>query len=106
MVLYGDYDKFTLDNIRIHIISPLLPFLTDITKISIDKLYLNITKTYKTDDIIQNYIKNCPDIKTLMNLLREEGYHKSYITFINRPNGERLNQVDKIQTIEDIENYF
>lgn len=45
-------------------------------------------------------------ILELMNLLREEGYHKSYITFINRPNGERLNQVDKIQTIEDIENYF
>lgn len=45
-------------------------------------------------------------ILELMNLLREEGFHKSYVTFINRPSGDRLIQVDRIQKIEDIENYF
>src|SRR5699024_8794875 len=45
-------------------------------------------------------------ILELMDLLREEGFHDSYVTFINRPSGERLIQVDRIQKIEDIENHF
>ncbi len=79
MALYGDYSKFTLNDVVKYIISPLLPFLTNKTKNDIDKLYLGIVTNYKTDDIIKNYINNCFPIVELMYLLRE--IYSSYANY-------------------------
>ena len=80
-----------------------LIFVESMLKNRVDKL--DIEFIHEVSFVNSSEIKDETILK-LMDLMREEGFQESYVTFINRPSGERLNQVSKVQTIEDVEKYF
>ena len=80
-----------------------LIFVESMLKNRVDKL--DIEFIHEVSFVNSSEIKDETILK-LMDLMREEGFQESYVTFINRPSGERLNQVGKVQTIEDVEKYF